>query len=68
MLNTLPNMLPNIWINYLSIILTSNEKKTQRYKVVDLVETYNFYIKIFFIQVSIKIYYFSKELVAPPAR
>ena len=33
--------------------MTSNEK-TQNYKVVDLVESYNFHIKIIFIRVLMK--------------
>jgi hypothetical protein len=33
---------------FLSILMTSNEK-TQNYKVVDLNNIYNFYIKIIFI-------------------
>ena len=39
--------------------MTSNEK-TQNYKVVDLVECYNFHIKVFFIRVRMKRYIFSK--------
>ena len=38
--------------------MISNEK-TQNYKAVDLVESYNFYIKIIFIRVRIKRYDFS---------
>ena len=39
--------------------MTSNEK-TQNYKVVDLVESYNFHIKNIFIRVPMKKYNFSK--------
>ena len=39
--------------------MTSNEK-TQNYKVVDLIESYNFYIKIIYIRAPMKKYDFSK--------
>ena len=39
--------------------MTSNEK-TQNYKVVDLVECYNFHIEVIFIRVRMKRYNFSK--------
>jgi hypothetical protein len=39
--------------------MTSNEK-TMNHKVVDLIESYNFHIKLTFIRVQIKIYKFLK--------
>jgi hypothetical protein len=40
-------------INFFSILTSSNEK-TQNYKVVDLIEGYNFYIKFIFIRHRMK--------------
>jgi len=42
-------MVLKFYIICLSILTSSNEKKTQNLKVVDLVEVYNFHIKIIFI-------------------
>jgi hypothetical protein len=39
---------------FLSILTFSNEKKTQNYKVVDLIENYNFQINFILIQHRIK--------------
>ena len=47
------NMLSKALINNLTILVTSN-KKTQNYKVVDLIESYNFHIKIISIRVRMK--------------
>ena len=47
------------------ILVTSNEK-TQNYKVVDLVEEYNYRIKLIIIQVLEKIYEFSKVRSSHP--
>jgi len=45
----------NMLTNDLSILVILNEK-TKNYKVVDLIESYNFYIKFIFIQVCMKRY------------
>ena len=45
----------NMLTNDLSILVILNEK-TKNYKVVDLIEGYNFYIKFIFIQVFMKRY------------
>jgi hypothetical protein len=42
-------MVLKFYIIFSSILLSSNEK-TQNYKVVDLIEVYNLYIKIIFIR------------------
>jgi hypothetical protein len=52
-----------IWVVYrfLGHKMTSNEKSLN-YKVIDLVESYNFYINFIFIRVHTKNYDFLKEL------
>jgi hypothetical protein len=40
--------------------MASNEKKIQNYKIIDLIERYNFLIKIIFIRDRMKKYDFSK--------
>ena len=42
------NMLLKLYIIFLNILMISNEK-TQNYKFVDTIESYNFYIKDIFI-------------------
>jgi hypothetical protein len=44
---------PEILYYFLSTIMSSNEK-TQNYKVVDLIESYNFHINFIFIRRRIK--------------
>jgi hypothetical protein len=47
------------YINFLSPMMTSNEKRL-KYKVVDLVETYKFHIQFISIRVQTKSYNFLK--------
>jgi len=49
---------PQILYYFLSILTSSDETKTQNYKVVDLIEYYNFYINFIFIQRCIKEIFF----------
>jgi hypothetical protein len=51
-------MLLKLYIIFLSALMTSNVK-TQNYKVVHLIGSYNFHIKIFLFESIQKIYYFS---------
>jgi hypothetical protein len=46
-------MFLKLYINFLSILMSLNEK-TQNYKVVDLIESYNFDINFIFIRHHMK--------------
>jgi hypothetical protein len=52
-------MFLKLYINFLSILMSLNEK-TQNYKVVDLIESYNFDINFIFIRHHMKELWFLK--------
>jgi hypothetical protein len=49
-------MLLKLYIIFLSVLTTSNVK-TQNYKIVDLIDSYNFDVKSIFILIHIKKYF-----------